>query len=604
MNYTPPSPPELSHRRATPDDTSAPQLAKPHLHELHEASAIPLEVIAERGYRTVSDPLELLSLGFSDYQVQGLPGILIPLHGADGSNGRYALKPDRPRVEHRPDKPDRKIKYEYPAGQRPMLDVPQRCQATLHDPTVPLLFSEGAKKVDCAAGLGYCAVNVWGVHNWYRNPEHGGFPTIEPIPDWDPIVPTLDGRVCYLAFDSDAFSQDKPSVGLAMRRLANFLSRHGALVYIVQLPDAADGAKQGLDDFVASQGAEAFAQLVEDAEPWGSRGVVRKLQAEVRELRQQQSAVAAVLRNPSMRAPDKVVAIATINEAGWRQSAGAETPFTINRERLAEATGLKPDGVGDSLKRLSSGPAALFDRAVTRTMTEDGQYRSVIKITPRHDGGVVGMLKQAAQIAPDYSAGGTKQPWGGRRLACPDHPAAAVVRRSVFACSECGQVLDESTNVLKPPDDVPDVELAAGDDPREGGEVLDRQLAVSAEPHAAAVLDRQDDAPDPGPGGDQGASPNYVTTVRQVAVSEPSPAPPVAWDPAEADGWIAEADRRIETVCPPDWEPDDTWAGLEAAIVAAYLAADRDALRAALHARHAHARTTFATDRARRASAA
>jgi hypothetical protein len=97
------------------------------------------------------------------------------------------------------------------------------------------------------------------------------------IADWDAITPTLDGRVCYLAFDSDGFTKD--SEGLALRRLANFLARRGALVFIVHLPDADDGSKQGRDDFVAAHGREALLDLVDDAEPWGSIGMVRRLQA-------------------------------------------------------------------------------------------------------------------------------------------------------------------------------------------------------------------------------------------------------------------------------------------------------------------------------------
>jgi Domain of unknown function (DUF3854) len=272
------------------------------LRELEVDSAIAPELVAERGYRSVT-AAEARGLGFATYQCRD--GTLIPLHDLLGSTSCYALKPNQPRLERRDDKPDRPIKYEHPAGQPPVLDVPLRCQAAIADPDTPLLFTEGAKKADCAAGFPdrWCVINIWGVHNWYRNPERGGFATIEPIADWDAITPTLDGRVCYLAFDSDGFTKD--SVALALRRLANFLARRGALVFIVHLPDADDGSKQGLDDYVAAHGREAFLDLVDQAEPWGSIGMVKRLQAEIRELRAQLSAQAELLRNPSMRERDK-----------------------------------------------------------------------------------------------------------------------------------------------------------------------------------------------------------------------------------------------------------------------------------------------------------
>lgn len=403
-------------------------LVERHLRELHEASAIADDVIAERGYRTVTDANELLDLGFADYQAR--PGLLIPLHGTDGSNGRYALKPLEPRVG-RDGKPR---KYEYPAGQSPILDVPVRCLEQLTDATVPLVFTEGAKKADCLAGLGYCTVNIWGVHSWYRNPEHGGFATIEEIADWEPIKPTLDGRICYVAFDSDAWT--KPGVALALRRLANFLARAGALVFIVRLPDAADGSKQGLDDLVAHAGADAFQMLVDAAEPWGSVAMVRKLEAELRDLRQQRSAEAEVMRNPELRATEKLVAIAAIRESGWRQSTHAVTPFVVNQGRLATAAGLKSrQTVGRALDVLASanGP---FDKQTTREFSEAAGWVSVTRLTPRHSG-VTPMLKATAAHAPPRPA------WGGHHPRCPDHPNADVVERRTLACAECGQVLGE-----------------------------------------------------------------------------------------------------------------------------------------------------------------
>jgi hypothetical protein len=118
-------------------------------------------------------------------------------------------------------------------------------------------------------------------------------------------------------------SASKPEVGLALRRLANFLRKHGAFVYVIQLPDAPDGAKQGAVDYIVSCGVEAFTELVDDAEAHGSLAMVRRLQAEIRELRAQLSAEAALRSSPHLAARDKLVATAVIHEAGWRESTGA-----------------------------------------------------------------------------------------------------------------------------------------------------------------------------------------------------------------------------------------------------------------------------------------
>jgi hypothetical protein len=415
-------------------------LADRHQREL-AASAINQSVILERGYRTVTDATELLDLGFADYQAR--PGLLIPLRSPDGSNGRYALKPNVPRVGQ----DGKPRKYDYPAGQPPILDVPPRCLEQIGDASVPLLFTEGAKKADCAAGVGYCAINIWGVHSWYRNPEHGGFATIEPLPDWETITPTLDGRIVYLTYDSDAFSKD--AVGLALRRLANWLARQGALVYIVHLPNEPDGSKNGLDDYVARYGAEAFADLVADAEPWGSIGMVRKLRARVVELEQLLSAQAAVMRNHGLRPTEKLVTIATIHEAGWAASAGKPTPYKVNYDRLAEASGASTQTVGSTIKALSD-DGGLFLKTNTRELTEEGEWYSTVKLEPRHDGGVVGLLKAAAEYAP------VRPGWGGKREPrCPDHPEAEFLGWSREARFACGCVVAEAA-ALKRQHDITD----------------------------------------------------------------------------------------------------------------------------------------------------
>ena len=84
----------------------------------------------------------LKEAGFSNAQ-QRAPGILIPLHGVDGTVIGHQYRPDKPREDT---KRGRLIKYENPLGSLIRLDVPPRCRKQLGDPSVPLFFTEGAKK--------------------------------------------------------------------------------------------------------------------------------------------------------------------------------------------------------------------------------------------------------------------------------------------------------------------------------------------------------------------------------------------------------------------------------------------------------------------------
>jgi hypothetical protein len=65
--------------------------------------------------------------------------------------------------------------------------------------------------------------------------------------DWDDIA--VAGRTIYICFDSDACS--KPDVQQAERGLVAALGRRGArAVCALRVPAAADGGKQGIDDYV------------------------------------------------------------------------------------------------------------------------------------------------------------------------------------------------------------------------------------------------------------------------------------------------------------------------------------------------------------------
>jgi hypothetical protein len=222
---------------------------------LLEESAISPEIVAERGYRTVTRsevPPE-----FKEYQRK--PGLLIPTLSTDGETTRMRLRPDHPRKG----KDGKPRKYEQPASQGCILDVHPRNQQAVKDPGVDLWVGEGEKKGDSLTGQGECAISIAGVWNWQRDGK--------PLPCWDHVA--LEGRRVFVVFDSDVM--EKENVQLALERLVAMLEERGAEVYVIYLPAAEDGSKVGVDDFLATGGTiNELKKLARKFEP-GDIGQVR-----------------------------------------------------------------------------------------------------------------------------------------------------------------------------------------------------------------------------------------------------------------------------------------------------------------------------------------
>ena len=209
---------------------------------LHEGSGLSLEIIDERGYRSISSAAELRALGFSASQAR-VPALLVPLWDVTGVAAAWSLRPDHPRSTTA----GKISKYEQPWGATPILDIPPRCQAALADPTVPIFVTEGAKKADALAQLGAASISLSGVWNWRGKNELGGK---SALPDWETVA--LNGRLVRIVFDSDVTT--KLPVSLALARLKAFLTKRGANVEVVYLPDGPGGIKQGVDDFFVAGG--------------------------------------------------------------------------------------------------------------------------------------------------------------------------------------------------------------------------------------------------------------------------------------------------------------------------------------------------------------
>ncbi len=106
-----------------PFSSEVPELLEHHLEHL-KASGISIEVIRERGYKSVLGKTALREAGFSKTQ-QRAPGILIPLHVVDGTVIGHQYRPDKLREDT---KRGRVIKYENPLVSSIRLDVPPLCR--------------------------------------------------------------------------------------------------------------------------------------------------------------------------------------------------------------------------------------------------------------------------------------------------------------------------------------------------------------------------------------------------------------------------------------------------------------------------------------------
>ena len=218
-------------------------LTAAHRRMLHDESGVSPDVAAERGYYTARSRSEVPEV-FKDYQRR--PGLVVPMFSPDGETVGYQLRPDRPRKKKGP-------KYETPHGVSPVADVHPRMLEEARHGGGPLLITEGAKTGDAATSRGVCTVVLAGVWMWC-------VPEVRPYrlkPCFDQI--RLEGREVLVAFDSDCMS--KAGVQEALAALVGALEGRGAEVKVIYLPDAPDGSKQGVDDYLATGGTvrEMFA---------------------------------------------------------------------------------------------------------------------------------------------------------------------------------------------------------------------------------------------------------------------------------------------------------------------------------------------------------
>jgi hypothetical protein len=252
------------------DGSPIPGLTPAHYHMLHEDSAISAEVIRARGYRSLDAheaAATLPALGFSSEQCRLGAGLLFPLTLPGDPAPLYQFRPDHPRTGDQ----GKPIKYEIPAGACQRLIFPPHASPPLAEDTAPLWVTEGAKKLDALIARGVPAVGLIGVYSFANKRTADEKTQRAPkrlLPDWQHTP--LQGRQVVIVFDSDAATNTH--VQRAERELAELLSAEGALVSIVRLPPDAEGAKQGVDDFLAH--GHPLAELAALARPYATASTI------------------------------------------------------------------------------------------------------------------------------------------------------------------------------------------------------------------------------------------------------------------------------------------------------------------------------------------
>lgn len=219
------------------------------------ASGLTDDIIRANGLYTEYDSAKLaaiLNRGAGSNCCLG--GLVFPYRNLEGTVNCFArVRPHMPRVRD-----GQPIKYEHPVGESLRAYYPIASLATLRDGQSAIYITEGEKKALALSQLGLAAVGIGGV---WCGCKKGTEELIEDL-----AVISWPGREVYICFDYDQKPKTRQDVEAARNRLAKALKAAGAAeVYKVELPPGPDGAKQGVDDFLVLNGAEAFQQLVEDA---------------------------------------------------------------------------------------------------------------------------------------------------------------------------------------------------------------------------------------------------------------------------------------------------------------------------------------------------
>jgi putative DNA primase/helicase len=154
----------------------------------------------------------------------------------------------------------RPAKYLIPKGAENRIYVPERVIDELrNDPHRRLVIAEGEKKaIAVRHHLGESVIGVPGVDGWCSKKRQSGL-----CEDFERILPLVSDRQVTVAYDSDV--RENLSVAKAAHRLTEKLCEHGARASWAFPPPAFDGSKQGADDLLVAEGADAVRDMLDSS---------------------------------------------------------------------------------------------------------------------------------------------------------------------------------------------------------------------------------------------------------------------------------------------------------------------------------------------------
>jgi phage/plasmid-associated DNA primase len=181
--------------------------------------------------------------GTGGWYVSGVDPLTGEKHGIGGQ-----FKPDQPRVYA-----GKPIKYESASDSEAVplfLDTGDRNYwPNILAGTEAIVITEGAKKAGAGLTAGVPTISLSGVCNGQKQGR---------LKEYLHCFCQL-GRRVYLCFDSDIM--EKPPVRKALDTLGRLIAETGATVSVINLPEAT----KGLDDFVVTNGHQAFHDLIKGA---------------------------------------------------------------------------------------------------------------------------------------------------------------------------------------------------------------------------------------------------------------------------------------------------------------------------------------------------
>jgi Domain of unknown function (DUF3854) len=408
------------------------KLADDHRRHLYTSGLSDREIDAA-GCFTVNHPRFGRCLVFLMHGFRRRNGTLEPL----GVEALY--RPDTPKLELRDDGTWRPRKYEREWGSRSTLFCQPDDLALLADRTIPIYVVEGVKKMLKLraelrrAGRPGVVIHANGIWTNQRKSADGEYRLYD---DWFEFP--LRGRRIILVPDSDA--EPGGTTEQAWKVIAQLLDEAGAVVSRTHLANAPNGDKVGPDDFFVAHGTlDQLLATVTDYGAWlaplnpdgdvVAGAAYRAVCTERDDLKARHALDRALLGNRNLKAPQKVVALLTLDAMGYSPVQADRAPQTITLDSIA-ARGMPKSTVERHLPELEKAQLITKNLRLLRDPKDNTIIASELSIGP----GLALRLNPKEATVPD------QKPSGGPRPKCAHCGGENVKQKVVHTCLDCGHI--------------------------------------------------------------------------------------------------------------------------------------------------------------------